>query len=187
MKNMKKILFYIALLNISISIFAQNKNCDSICEDAIYVKTDDYEGVILGPKCFNYKSIIRLENGDTIPGPPLSENMWKPSIKDVEYAEKKIKKYVTKKSKRMLEGGQGYERYPIIYQNFDKYVRQYYGTYNKKGQKILEVNFLWREYAYETEWKCVRLMIFDGCSFYWDISVNMNKKKCFDYWVNGIG
>ncbi|MDI3479562.1 MAG: hypothetical protein PWQ14_708, partial [Rikenellaceae bacterium] len=58
---MKKLLFYIALLNIFISIFAQNKNCDIICEDAIYVKTDDYEGVILGPKCFNYKSIIILE------------------------------------------------------------------------------------------------------------------------------
>jgi len=185
---MKNILFFvIVLLSFSFNLFSQNKSCDSICEDAIYVKTDDYEGVILGPKCFNYKSIIILENGDTIPGQPPSENMWKPSIKDIEYAEKKIKKYVTKRSKRMLEGGQGYERYPIIYQNFDKYVRQYYGTYNKKGQKILEVNFLWREYAYETEWKCVRLMIFDGCSFYWDISVNMNKKKCFDYWVNGIG
>lgn len=187
MKNMKKILFYIALLNISISIFAQNKNCDSICEDAIYVKTDDYEGVILGPKCFNYKSIIRLENGDTIPGPPLSENMWKPSIKDVEYAEKKIKKYVTKKSKRMLEGGQGYERYPIIYKNFDKYVRQYYGIYNEKGEKILMVDFLWREDAYEIGWKCARIMIADGGSFFWHISVNMKKKKCFNYRINGIG
>ena len=183
---MKRILFYFTLLNFSISIFAQKKNCDSICEDAILIKTDDYEGVILGPKCFNYKSIIILENGDTISGPPPSENMWKPTIKDIEYVEKLIKKYVTKKSKRMLEG-QGYGGYPIIYQNFDKYVRQYYGIFNKKGQKILEVNFLWRDSKFIEEWKIKGITIFDGCSYYWNISVNMKKKKCFNYSVNGIG
>ncbi|HPU46237.1 MAG TPA: hypothetical protein PLQ91_01225 [Bacteroidales bacterium] len=175
---MKNILFFvIVLLSFSFNLFSQNKNHDSICEDAIYVKTDDYEGVIFGPKCLKR---LLIKDGDTI-----DEPRWIPTMQDIENAEKLIRKYVTKKSKHYLVN-QG-DGCPIIYQNFDKYVRQYYGTYNKKGQKILEVNFLWREYAYETEWKCVRLMIFDGCSFYWDISVNMNKKKCFDYWVNGIG
>lgn len=175
---MKNLLFFsILLLIFSYNLFSQNKNSDSICEDAIYVKTDNYEGVIFGPKCL--KRLI-IKDGDTI-----DEPRWIPTMQDIENAEKLIRKYVTKKSKHpLVNQGNGC---PIIYQNFDKYVRQYYGTYNKKGQKILEVNFLWREYAYETEWKCVRLMIFDGCSFYWDISVNMNKKKCFDYWVNGIG
>lgn len=175
---MKNILFIvIVLLTFSFNLLSQNKNHDSICEDAIYVKTDDYEGVIFGPKCLKR---LLIKDGDTI-----DEPRWIPTMQDIENAEKLIRKYVTKKSKHhLVNQGNGC---PIIYQNFDKYVRQYYGTYNKKGQKILEVNFLWREYAYETEWKCVRLMIFDGCSFYWDISVNMNKKKCFDYWVNGIG
>ena len=175
---MKNILFFvIVLFTFSFNLFSQNKKHDSICEDAIYVKTDDYEGVIFGPKCLKR---LLIKDGDTI-----DEPRWIPTMQDIENAEKLIRKYVTKKSKHpLVNQGNGC---PIIYQNFDKYVRQYYGTYNKKGQKILEVNFLWREYAYETEWKCVRLMIFDGCSFYWDISVNMNKKKCFDYWVNGIG
>jgi len=175
---MKNILFFIIVLfTFPFNLFSQNKNHDSICEDAIYVKTDDYEGVIFGPKCLKR---LLIKDGDTI-----DEPRWIPTMQDIENAEKLIRNYVTKKSKHhLVNQGNGC---PIIYQNFDKYVRQYYGTYNKKGQKILEVNFLWREYAYETEWKCVRLMIFDGCSFYWDISVNMNKKKCFDYWVNGIG
>ena len=175
---MKNILFIvIVLFTFSFNLFSQNKNHDSICEDAIYVKTDDYEGVIFGPKCLKR---LLIKDGDTI-----DEPRWIPTMQDIENAEKLIRKYVTKKSKHpLVNQGNGC---PIIYQNFDKYVRQYYGTYNKKGQKILEVNFLWREYAYETEWKCVRLMIFDGCSFYWEISVNMKKKKCFDYWVNGIG
>ena len=43
--------------------------------------------------------------------------MWKPTIKDIEYVEKLIKKFVTKKSKRMLEG-QGYGGYPIISSKF---------------------------------------------------------------------
>lgn len=168
----------VLLLNVNFNLFSQNRECDSTCtNDAIYIKTNEYEGVILGPKCLKR---LLIKDGDTI-----DEPRWIPTMQDIENAEKLIRKYVTKKSKHpLVNQGNGC---PIIYQNFDKYVRQYYGTYNKKGQKILEVNFLWREYAYETEWKCVRLMIFDGCSFYWDISVNMNKKKCFDYWVNGIG
>lgn len=168
----------VLLLNVNFNLFSQNRECDSTCtNDAIYIKTNEYEGVILGPKCLKR---LLIKDGDTIDAP-----RWTPTMQDIENAEKLIRKYVTKKSKHpLVNQGNGC---PIIYQNFDKYVRQYYGTYNKKGQKILEVNFLWREYAYETEWKCVRLMIFDGCSFYWDISVNMNKKKCFDYWVNGIG
>lgn len=168
----------VLLLNVNFNLFSQNRECDSTCtNDAIYIKTNEYEGVILGPKCLKR---LLIKDGDTIDAP-----RWTPTMQDIENAEKLIRKYVTKKSKHHLVNQS--DGCPIIYQNFDKYVRQYYGIFNKKGQKILEVNFLWREYAYETEWKCVRLMIFDGCSFYWDISVNMNKKKCFDYWVNGIG
>ncbi|MDN5356774.1 MAG: hypothetical protein PWQ43_1718, partial [Rikenellaceae bacterium] len=70
---------------------------------------------------------------------------------------------------------------PIIYQNFDKYVRQYYGTYNEKGEKILNVYFLWRDSKFIDDWKIKGIAVFDGCSFFWEIRVNMKKKKCFNF------
>jgi len=173
-RNMKNILFIvIALFTFSFNLFSQNKNHDSICEDAIYVKTDDYEGVIFGPKCLK---LLIIKDGDTIDAP-----RWIPTMQDIENAEKLIRKYVTKKSKHYLVN-QG-DGCPIIYQNFDKYVRQYYGTYNEKDEKILNVNFLWRDSKFIDDWKIKGIAVFDGCSFFWEISVNMKKKKCFNYWL----
>ena len=180
---MKNILFFvIVLFTFSYNLLSQNKNHDSICEDAIYVKTDDYEGVILGPKCFKFQVVDKFGNNMDF---DIYDYKWKPTLNDVTIAEKLIRKYVTKKSKHhLVNQGDGC---PIIYQNFDKYVRQYYGIFNKKGQKILEVNFLWRDSKFIEEWKIKGITIFDGCSYYWNISVNMKKKKCFNYSVNGIG
>ena len=134
---MKYIIFCIVLLlNVNFNLFSQKRECDSVCaNDAIYVKTDDYEGVIFGPKCLKR---LLIKDGDTIDAP-----RWTPTMQDIENAEKLIRKYVTKKSMHHLVNQGG--GCPIIYQNFDKYVRQYYGIFNKKGQKILEVNFLWRD------------------------------------------
>jgi hypothetical protein len=176
---MKYIIFCIVLLlNVNFNLFSQKRECDSVCaNDAIYVKTDDYEGVIFGPKCLKR---LLIKDGDTIDAP-----RWTPTMQDIENAEKLIRKYVTKKSKHhLVNQGDGC---PIIYQNFDKYVRQYYGIFNKKGQKILEVNFLWRDSKIIDEWKIKGIKIFDGCSYYWNINVNMKKKKCLNYSVNGIG
>ncbi|HQD59176.1 MAG TPA: hypothetical protein PLS14_06115, partial [Bacteroidales bacterium] len=134
----------VLLLNVNFNLFSQNRECDSTCtNDAIYIKTNEYEGVILGPKCLKR---LLIKDGDTIDAP-----RWTPTMQDIENAEKLIRKYVTKKSKHHLVNQS--DGCPIIYQNFDKYVRQYYGIFNKKGQKILEVNFLWRDSKFIEEWK----------------------------------
>jgi hypothetical protein len=133
-----------------------------------------------------------LEHGDPIivgvdyqGGSPNYDKMTDHFIVISSKTEKLIRKYVTKKSKHHLVNQS--DGCPIIYQNFDKYVRQYYGIFNKKGQKILEVNFLWRDSKFIEEWKIKGITILDGCSYFWHISVNMKKKKCFNYSVNGIG
>ncbi|MDD2594121.1 MAG: hypothetical protein PHT45_07260 [Bacteroidales bacterium] len=158
----------VLLLNVNFNLFSQNRECDSTCtNDAIYIKTNEYEGVILGPKCLKR---LLIKDGDTIDAP-----RWTPTMQDIENAEKLIRKYVTKKSKHHLVNQS--DGCPIIYQNFDKYVRQYYGIFNKKGQKILEVNFLWRDSKFIEEWKIKGITILDGCSYFWHISVNMKKKN----------
>ncbi|WP_431241111.1 hypothetical protein ACQ9BO_13325 [Flavobacterium sp. P21] len=34
---------------------------------------------------------------------------------------------------------------PLIHKNLDKYNRQYIGFFNEKGERIIYINFLWRE------------------------------------------
>ena len=180
---MKYIIFCIVLLlNVNFNLFSQKRECDSVCaNDAIYVKTDDYEGVILGPKCFKFQVVDKFGNNMDF---DIYDYKWKPTLNDVTIAEKLIKEYVIKKSKKpLVNQGNGY---PIIYQNFDKYIRQYSGVINKKGQKILEVHFIWKDYITK-DWKCGPILMLDGGSYFWHISVNMKKKKCFNYSVNGIG
>ncbi|MBC6605660.1 hypothetical protein H8B13_02400 [Hymenobacter sp. BT188] len=83
----------------------------------------------------------------------------------------------------------------IIHKNLNKYFRQYVGFFNKKGDKIIHINFHWNEYTlvdnirgsldtrlkYDSDYSTV----FDGGSYYWEINVNLTKNKLSDLQVNG--
>ena len=71
----------VLLLNVNFNLFSQNRECDSNY-DAIYIKTNEYEGVILGPKCLKR---LLIKDGDTIDAP-----RWTPTMQDIENAEKLI-------------------------------------------------------------------------------------------------
>ena len=147
---------------------------DSLCEGSIYVKTEDYEGVIFGINC---------------PENVIDDKAyrWNPTEEDIAKAEKLIKKYIVRsveKKHRMLNQIST----PIVHQNFDKYYRQYLGYIDKRGRKILYVNCFWKDKENQFPgWKRKYVKVFDGGSYYWQINVNLKKKKCFDYRVNGYG
>ncbi|WP_139260413.1 hypothetical protein [Flavobacterium defluvii] len=83
---------------------------------------------------------------------------------------------------------------PLIHKNLNNYNRQYFGIFNEKGQKIIYVNFLWRENTdhpfnrnkkekWKTEWQDIS----DGGSYYWNIKYNLINKTFFDFRVNTLG
>ena len=147
---------------------------DSLCEGSIYVKTEDYEGVIFGINC---------------PENVIDDKAyrWNPTEEDIAKAEKLIKKYIVRsvEKKHYLPNQ---SRTPIVHQNLDKYYRQYLGCIDKRGRKILYVNCFWKDKENKFPgWKRKLIGVCDGGSYYWDIKVNLKKKKCFDYSVNGCG
>jgi len=144
---------------------------NKISNDTMYVFTERYEGIIFGK---NFP-INLIDN---------KKNRWNPSREDVEQAELLLQAFVIKQAKKKGLVNQVGDC-PVIHASMNKYLRQYIGTINEKGDKILEINFLWK-YGIFPEWKTHLIKVLDGCSFYWSVKVNLSKKKCFDYLINGF-
>lgn len=83
---------------------------------------------------------------------------------------------------------------PLIHKNLDNYNRQYFGIFNEKGERVIYINFLWRENENksfnrkkEEKWKTELQYISDGGSYYWNIKYNLTHKTFFDFRVNTLG
>ena len=75
---------------------------------------------------------------------------------------------------------------PIIDQNLNKYLRQYIGYTNTSGDKVILVNMLWSDKIENYEGLRSELaMIFDGCSNYWKVKVNLTSDTVYDLEING--
>ncbi|MRX68445.1 hypothetical protein SAMN06265349_101540 [Flavobacterium resistens] len=83
---------------------------------------------------------------------------------------------------------------PLIHENLNNYNRQYIGIFNEKGEKVIYINFLWREnpnHPYkrnkEEKWKTEWSDVADGGSYYWNIKYNLTNKTFFNFRVNTLG
>ena len=75
---------------------------------------------------------------------------------------------------------------PNIRKKLCKYRRQYFGFINSKGEKIIWINMFWtKEFNDESKYDLIR--VFDGCSYYWNIEVNITTKSLGNLQINGIG
>jgi len=139
------------------------------------IKTNRFEGVIFS------KEYIGLLNS--------AEKKFTPSTNDIDLAEiilrEGIKDINANKPNQV-------DNCPVIHKRLNKYKRQYFGYFNKNGDKIIIMNCFWDEKRFYKEpinnqWKTEEKIVLDGCSYYWSIKVNLNKKTLFDFGVNGIG
>ncbi|UWY26763.1 hypothetical protein N4T20_13650 [Flavobacterium sp. TR2] len=84
---------------------------------------------------------------------------------------------------------------PLIHENLNNYNRQYIGIFNEKGEKIIHINFFWREDENQPffnkikydKWKTEWFEIQDGGSYYWNIKYNLIHNTFFDFRVNSHG
>ncbi|MGB3180491.1 MAG: hypothetical protein WBB45_03830 [Cyclobacteriaceae bacterium] len=128
-----------------------------------------------------YKGIILDKNVDIFVDD--KEAWFKPTVNEVKKAEQLINNQIQKLNKDKLN--QGYEKCPIIEKNFTKYVRQYIGYINTSGERIILVNMLW---AQDIDYEGLDndyILVFDGCSHYWKVKVNLSSDKIFDLEING--
>lgn len=186
-KKLTFILVIGVLLQIS-SSDAQIVIPDSLCEGSIYVKTDEYEGVIFSANCPENRKDDKSYR-------------WSPTEEDIALAEKLIKKYILngehgplaiklqmkKDNRKRVQGIDSVSQSgtPVVYLNLDKYYRQYLGYKDERGRKFLFVECFWKGkedlFPY---WKRRSIAICDGGSYYWNINVNLKRKKCFSYSVH---
>ncbi len=86
---------------------------------------------------------------------------------------------------------------PFVFKNLHKYIRQYIGYVNEKGDTIVYVNCFWRKNedsfkqfqkgkSDNTDWTRRFNVTFDGGHYYWQVKVNLNTRKLFELRVNGI-
>jgi hypothetical protein len=73
----------------------------------------------------------------------------------------------------------------ILDYSFETYHREYSGLINKKGDKIIYIR-AFCEYPNDLP-DGVIMEVDDGGSCYYQIKCNLKTKKCFDFFVNGVG
>lgn len=75
---------------------------------------------------------------------------------------------------------------PNIRKKLSRYTRQYFGFENQKGEKIVWVNLFWDRNLSEPA-RSELIMVNDGCSYYWNIEVNLSLETLSNLQVNGKG
>lgn len=117
-----------------------------------------------------------------------------PTIEEIEKAELILKRNLkTINQKRINQ----VHKCPIIHNHLKSYRRQYFGYIDKNGNKIIYVTFNWNRYnlldrirGYSKDesdnWKKEKEMVLDGCSYHWEIKINIDTKELFEFGINGI-
>jgi hypothetical protein len=123
-----------------------------------------------------------------------STKRWTPNKRDIELAERILKAQIKSINKNRINQ-QG--NCPIIHRHLNDYFRQYVGITNDKGQRIIHINFVWDKFTLKDrivgnsdsrlDFESDYSFVFDGCSYYWGINVNLDEKKLSDMGVNGVG
>ncbi|MBZ4192073.1 hypothetical protein [Niabella beijingensis] len=75
---------------------------------------------------------------------------------------------------------------PNINRKLSKYCRQYFGFINTKGEKIVWINMFWNK-DLRGRAKYDLISVNDGCSYYWNVEVNITTKNLSNLQINGNG
>jgi len=73
--------------------------------------------------------------------------------------------------------------------NPKKYRRQYFAYTDSNGQKIIYINCFCNDHNFRDHpnWKKYEVIVDDGGNCYFELKVNIDHKKYFDFFVNGQG
>ena len=151
-------------------------NCSAqVNNEAQYIKEDCFEGYIFAKE--------NVKDADWMPFNDMKEK-YTPSVSDIIMAERILKEQLGKINKKtLMNQGKGC---PIIHRKLSRYKRQYFGYINKSGEKIIWINFIWDKKKDSLKWWNTEVIyILDGCSYFWNIKVNLSTENLFELIVNG--
>ncbi|MBC8052490.1 MAG: hypothetical protein H7Y13_05460 [Sphingobacteriaceae bacterium] len=143
-----------------------------------YIKGDTFEGVVFSQDfAFPFLSHI------------CGDKRFTPTPADIEAAEKLLINDL--KTVNVLKLNQGGANGPVIHENLNRFVRQYYGYVTETGDRIVYISFLFKGHYLpknkETpNWLKGAVMVLNGGSNYWQIQANLDKLSLFGLGVNGL-
>jgi hypothetical protein len=107
---------------------------------------------------------------------------YTPSKSDIQVAERVVNEKISAINKPMINQGGDC---PIIHKRLKKYIRQYVGFVNKEGERIVWINFIWEHSDMPKRAAEDIVSVFGGCSHYWRVKVNIDRRELYDLEVNG--
>jgi hypothetical protein len=105
-----------------------------------------------------------------------------PTQDDILLAERLLREQLNDLNSDKINQGLGC---PTIHKNLNKFARQYIGFINDEGEKIVWINAVWHTKVPEYFEEDV-VFVLDGCSYYWQIEVNLKTKKVAKLQINGV-
>ena len=121
-----------------------------------------------------YIALVSVEN---------QKERYTPSEEDIRKAESIIKEKLKDANKQRINQT---DNCPVIHKNLKKYMRQYVGFLNNDGQKIIWVNMIWKDKGIKDLGKEI-ITVLDGCSYYWNVKINLSEESLYDLDINGLG
>ena len=96
----------------------------------------------------------------------------------------RVTKTITNHNSELIEF---YDKFPDkqFPTDLTEYYRQYVPAINQDGEKVVWINFFCGKPETKT-WKTNIISVRDGGNCYFNLKVNLSKKKYYDYRVNGI-
>jgi hypothetical protein len=135
----------------------------------VYIVGNNYKGFIF-PK--EYKNEYFIQDSIT---------SFTPSIEEVDTAEGILRQKIkVENNRRINQGG----KCPVLHKKLSKYNRQYFGFLDKNGNKIIYINLIWGK-STPSYWDKDIVIVFDGCSYYWNVKVNLENEEIYDLRING--
>jgi hypothetical protein len=123
-----------------------------------------------------------------------STKRWTPDADDIQLAEKILRAKIKEANKNRLNQMDGC---PIIHRHLNDYFRQYVGLINDQGHKVIHINMSWDKFTLKDklfgysdsrrDFNSDYSITFDGCSNYWQVSIDLDDRKTLGFGVNGVG
>ncbi|WP_143305463.1 hypothetical protein [Chitinophaga vietnamensis] len=79
-----------------------------------------------------------------------------------------------------------YSKKPMVSKNLHKYIRQYFGFINAKGEKVIWVNSVWDKAGSHAKVAAELVDVSDGGSYYWNTFINLSDEKLLQFAINGV-
>lgn len=159
----KAIILFSILIGIAMNLYAQ--------KEAIFCIGKGYKGYVFDTSYLVLKSIKEQQGKAVL------------TCDEIKIAETILKKNLAALNANKINQTEGC---PNISKKLCRYRRQYFGFINSKGEKVIWINMFWNK-EFNDKSKYELIGVNDGCSYYWNIEVNIKTNSLSNLQINGKG